>query len=154
MKFQKLLYFLQNVGRDPSSLMQEDYLTGLKNRRFLLHYLKYALDWDNISDHPVSLLLVDIDYFKRINEQYGSGVGDQVLVHVAGMLKQISGKNGIPVLNAGDEFMVIMPNMKKQSALVSGFGTGNARCRKSLFFIRRRHPDSDYLKYRGRHRAG
>lgn len=118
MKFQKLLYFLQNVGRDPSSLMQEDYLTGLKNRRFLLHYLKYAVNWDTIADHPLSLLTVDIDYFKRINEQYGSSVGDQALVHVAGILKQVSGKSGIPVLSAGDEFMVLMPGMKKQGALV------------------------------------
>ena len=52
MKFQKLLYFLQNVGRDPSSLMQEDYLTGLKNRRFLLHYLKYAVNWRNSGRIP------------------------------------------------------------------------------------------------------
>ncbi|MFZ2920168.1 MAG: diguanylate cyclase [Desulfosalsimonadaceae bacterium] len=118
MKFQKLLYFLQNVGRDPSSLMQEDYLTGLKNRRFLLHYLKYAVNWDSIAESPVSLLVVDIDYFKRINEQYGSGVGDQALVHVAGILKQVSGKTGIPILSAGDEFMVLLPGMKKQGALI------------------------------------
>ncbi|MDO9264185.1 MAG: GGDEF domain-containing protein, partial [Desulfosalsimonadaceae bacterium] len=118
MKFQKLLYFLQNVGRDPSSLMQEDYLTGLKNRRFLLHYLKYAVNWDSIAENPVSLLVVDIDYFKRINEQYGSGVGDQALVHVAGILKQVSGKDGIPVLSGGDEFMVLLPAMKKQNALI------------------------------------
>jgi len=118
MKFQKLLYFLQNVGRDPSSLMQEDYLTGLKNRRFLLHYLKYAVNWDSIAHRPVSLLVVDIDYFKRINEQYGSSVGDQALVHVADILKQSSGKNAIPVLSAGDEFMILMPGANKPSALI------------------------------------
>jgi diguanylate cyclase (GGDEF)-like protein len=63
MKYQKLLYFLQNVGRDPSSLMMEDYLTGLKNRRYLLHYLKKEIDWGALDAQPVSLLLVDIDYF-------------------------------------------------------------------------------------------
>ncbi|MFZ2631121.1 MAG: diguanylate cyclase, partial [Desulfosalsimonadaceae bacterium] len=52
-------------------------------------------NWDSIAENPVSLLVVDIDYFKRINEQYGSGVGDQALVHVAGILKQVSGKTGI-----------------------------------------------------------
>ncbi len=118
MKYQKLLYFLQNVGRDPSSLMLEDYLTGLKNRRYLLQYLKKNVDWDALDVQPVSLLLVDIDYFKRINDQYGSSVGDQVLVHVAKILKKVSGKKGIPILNAGDEFMLLLPNIKKHNALI------------------------------------
>ncbi|PIP38678.1 MAG: hypothetical protein COX19_11405, partial [Desulfobacterales bacterium CG23_combo_of_CG06-09_8_20_14_all_51_8] len=118
MKYQKLLYFLQNVGRDPSSLMLEDYLTGLKNRRYLLHYLKNNIDWATIDDHPVSLLSVDIDFFKRINDQYGASVGDQVLVHVAKILKQVSGNKGIPVLNAGDEFKLILPDIKKHNALM------------------------------------
>ncbi|MBC2715221.1 MAG: diguanylate cyclase [Desulfobacteraceae bacterium] len=118
MKYQKLLYFLQNVGRDPSSLMLEDYLTGLKNRRYFLQYLKKNVDWNALDTYPVSLLMVDIDYFKRINDQYGSGVGDQVLVHVAKILKKISGKRGIPVLYAGDEFMFLFPNIKKHNALI------------------------------------
>jgi len=118
MKYQKLLYFLQNVGRDPSSLMLEDYLTGLKNRRYLLQYLKKNVDWNALDTHPVSLLMVDIDYFKRINDQYGSGVGDQVLVYVAKILKKISGKRGIPVLYAGDKFMFLLPNTKKHNALI------------------------------------
>lgn len=118
MKFQRLLYFLQNVGKDPSALMAVDYLTGLKNRRFLLHYLKYEMDWEAIDERPVSLLVVDIDYFKRINEQYGSTVGDQALVHVAGLLTQASGKNGIPALSGGDEFMVLLPGVKKPGALI------------------------------------
>ncbi|MDA3896345.1 MAG: diguanylate cyclase [Desulfobacteraceae bacterium] len=120
MKYQKLLYFLQNVGKDPSSLMLEDYLTGLKNRRFLLQYLKKNIDWDTLDKYPVSLLMVDIDYFKRINDQYGSSVGDQVLVHVAKILKKIAGKRGIPVLYAGDEFMLLLPDLKKHNALILG----------------------------------
>jgi len=118
MKYQKLLYFLQNVGKDPSSLMLEDYLTGLKNRRFLLQYLKKNVEWDSLESHPVSLLMVDVDYFKRINDQYGSSVGDQVLVHVAKVLKKVAGKRGIPVLNAGDEFMLLLPDIKKHNALI------------------------------------
>ena len=118
MKYQKLLYFLQNVGRDPSSLMLEDYLTGLKNRRYLFQYFKKNIDWNALDAHPVSLLMVEIDYFKRVNDQYGSGVGDQVLVHVAKVLKKLSGKKGIPILNAGDEFMLLLPNIKKHNALI------------------------------------
>jgi diguanylate cyclase (GGDEF)-like protein len=120
MKYQKLLYFLQNVGRDPSVLMQEDYLTGLKNRRFLLHYLKYAVDWDNLENHPVSLLKIDIDYFRRINEQYGHTVGDQALSYLAEVLKKTAGNKGTPILYAGDEFMLLLPKVKKHNALIAG----------------------------------
>lgn len=118
MKYQKLLYFLQNVGRDPASLMVEDYLTGLKNRRYLLQFLKKNIDWQALDKRPVSLLIVDIDHFKRINDQYGSGVGDQVLVHVAKQLHSVAGKKGIPVLYAGDEFMLLLPDIKKHIALI------------------------------------
>ena len=117
MKYQKLLYFLQNVGKDPSGLMFEDYLTGLNNRRFLLHYLKHNIDWGAIDDKPVSLVMIDIDFFKRINSQYGSTVGDQVLTHIAGILKDISREKGIPVLYAGDEFMVLLPGRNKRATV-------------------------------------
>jgi diguanylate cyclase (GGDEF)-like protein len=117
MKYQKLLYFLQNFGKDPSGLMFEDYLTGLNNRRFLLHYLKHNIDWGALDDKPVSLVMIDIDFFKRINASYGSTVGDQVLAHVAGLLKDICQEKGIPILYAGDEFMVLLPGRSKQGAV-------------------------------------
>ena len=120
MRFQKLLYFLQNVGRDPSSLIIEDYLTGLKNRRYFHQYLKSEIAWDSLEKHPVSLLMVDIDYFKRINEQYGHIVGDEVLIYITEILKKISGKKGIPILYAGDKFMLVMPGIKKHNALIAG----------------------------------
>jgi diguanylate cyclase (GGDEF)-like protein len=117
MKYQKLLYFLQNVGKDPSALMFEDYLTGLNNRRFLLHYLKHNIDWSGLEAQPVSLVMIDIDFFKRVNTQYGSAVGDQVMVHVAGILKDITREKGIPILYAGDEFMILLPGRNKQAAV-------------------------------------
>jgi diguanylate cyclase (GGDEF)-like protein len=117
MKYQKLLYFLQNVGKDPSALMFEDYLTGLNNRRFLLHYLKHNIDWSVLEQQPVSLVMIDIDFFKRINTQYGSTIGDQALAHVAGILKDVSLEKGLPILYAGDEFMLLLPGKNKQAAL-------------------------------------
>jgi diguanylate cyclase (GGDEF)-like protein len=117
MKYQKLLYFLQNVGKDPSALMFEDYLTGLNNRRFLLHYLKHNIDWSVLEQQPVSLVMIDIDFFKRINTQYGSTIGDQALAHVAGILKDVTREKGLPILYAGDEFMVLLPGRNKQAAL-------------------------------------
>jgi len=68
MEHKDLLYFLQHVGTDPSRLIFEDELTGIYNRRFLLNYLKYKVSWDSLESRPVSLLMIDLDYFKEIND--------------------------------------------------------------------------------------
>ncbi|NOY70686.1 MAG: diguanylate cyclase [Deltaproteobacteria bacterium] len=120
MKYQKLLNFLQNVGKDPSVLIFEDELTGLNNRRFLLNYLKTGVNWENTDKTPFSIVMMDIDYFKRINDLYGHDIGDQALVHVAEILKKISAGNGIPIRFAGDEFLILLPGKNKAEALSIG----------------------------------
>jgi len=116
MKYQKFFHFLQNVGKDPSAIFFEDELTRLKNRRFLLNYFKNDIDWQGLQG-PVSLLLIDIDYFKRLSEQYGNEAGDQALVHVSGILKDTAKEDGIPVRYAGDEFILLLPDTPKPHAL-------------------------------------
>ncbi len=105
------------MGRDPSALIFEDYLTGLNNRRFLLHYLKHNIDWNHLDQQPVSLMMVDIDHFKRINTQYGHAVGDQVLIHIAGIIKSVSREKAIPGLYAGDVFLLLLPGKTKENAV-------------------------------------
>lgn len=116
MKYQKFLYFLQNVGKDPSALIFEDELTGLNNRRYLLHYFQTGIDWKALDLHPVCLLMINIDYFKRINEQYGHNTGDQVLVHAARMLRSHAPKDALCVRYAGDNFLLVLPGRKKEDA--------------------------------------
>jgi len=120
MKYQKLLYFLQNAGKDPSVLIFEDELTGLHNRRFFLNYIKTGVNWKNTDRSPFSLIMMDIDYFKRVNDLYGHDIGDQVLIHVAKILKKISSGHGIPVRYAGDEFVLLLPDKNKAAALSIG----------------------------------
>jgi len=116
MKYQKFFHFLQNVGKDPSAIFFEDELTRLKNRRFLLNYFKNDIDWQRLH-RPFSLLLIDIDYFKRLNEQYGDEAGDQALVHVSTILRDTAGEDGIPIRYAGDEFILLLPDTPKQDAV-------------------------------------
>ena len=79
MQYGELIDFLQHVGKDPSRLIFEDELTGIHNRRFLLSYLEHKVAWDSKEDFPLSLLLIDLDRFKQINDTYGHEAGDQVL---------------------------------------------------------------------------
>jgi diguanylate cyclase (GGDEF)-like protein len=120
MEHKDLLYFLQHVGTDPSRLIFEDDLTGIYNRRFLLNYLQHKVSWDSLESRTVSLLMMDLDYFKEINDTYGHGVGDKALIWVAGLVKKLSGDKGLAIRYGGDEFMILLPGADKESALKVG----------------------------------
>lgn len=120
MKYKELLDFLQNTGKDPSRLIFEDELTGIFNRRFLLNYFLYKVPWDASKDHPLSLIMMDLDHLKQINDTYGHTVGDQTLVWVAGHLREVAGEENLAIRYAGDEFMILLPNSEKQAAVKMG----------------------------------
>ena len=115
-----LQYFLQHIGTDPSRLIFEDELTSIYNRRFLLNYFEHKLDWDALETDPVSLLMLDVDRFKQINDTHGHDVGDQALIWVAELMKKAAGEDGIAVRYAGDEFIILMPGAPKEKALKVG----------------------------------
>ena len=75
MQYGELIDFLQHVGKDPSRLIFEDELTGIHNRRFLLSYLEHKVHWDTKEEFPLSLLIVDLDRFKNINDTHGHEAG-------------------------------------------------------------------------------
>lgn len=120
MEYQDLLYFLEHVNTDPSRLIFEDELSGIYNRRFLRRYLQHKIQWDSLEREPVSLLMMDVDSLKQINDTYGHSVGDQALIWVANLIKEVAGVNGLAVRYGGDEFIVLMPGADKRAALVVG----------------------------------
>ncbi len=120
MKYEDLINSLQQVGKDPSRLIFEDELTGIHNRRFLLNYFEYKVSWDTMKDNPLSLLMMDIDHFKKFNDLRGHHCGDQALTHIARLLKEVAGERSMPIRYAGDEFMILMPKDDKGSALEVG----------------------------------
>jgi diguanylate cyclase (GGDEF)-like protein len=117
MQYGELIDFLQNVGKDPSRLIFEDELTGLHNRRFLLSYFEHKVHWDQDEHFPLSLLILDVDHFKDINDTYGHDAGDEALVFVAGLLRELAGPNAYPVRFGGDEFIVLLPRTELSKAV-------------------------------------
>ena len=112
----ELVGFLEHVGKDPSRLVFEDELTGIHNRRFLRSYLKHKVRWDSDKDFPLSLLMIDLDKFKEINDTHGHDTGDQVLTYMAALLKDVVGDRGIPIRFGGDEFVLLLPKAKRSDA--------------------------------------
>lgn len=94
-----------------------DPLTGLYNRRFLFAQLPRELARAEREGYPTSLALVDIDRFKEVNDQYGHGEGDMVLISLANLLKSMVRQGDILCRYGGDEFIIVMYNTSAPTAL-------------------------------------
>lgn len=95
-----------------------DSLTGLHNRRFFDEHYKIALGQAIRQKHPLSIFMVDIDYFKQYNDYYGHPAGDKILIKVAATLKaQISRSSDMLARYGGEEFVLVLPNMTEEHGL-------------------------------------
>lgn len=92
-----------------------DQLTGLYNRRYLYHVLEEMMNDDN-EDVVFSLLMMDLNNFKKVNDIYGHIDGDEVLQKFGGVLKDASRKRDVPIRYGGDEFVLILPGTDLKDA--------------------------------------
>lgn len=85
-----------------------DQLTGLPNRTLLMDRLNQALSLSNRSSRAVSLLFIDLDGFKPVNDTYGHGIGDRLLKEVAERLESCLREGDTAARLGGDEFVVVL----------------------------------------------
>ncbi|HLY23741.1 MAG TPA: sensor domain-containing diguanylate cyclase [bacterium] len=93
-----------------------DGLTGLANRRTLRRALERELARSRRSGHPVSVVFVEIDAFKKINDQFGHLHGDEVLRAVAAVLRGSCREMDLAARFGGDEFVLLLPEAGKRNA--------------------------------------
>ena len=92
-------------------LAQTDALTGVANRRAFDHRLRLDLAAITRNDQPLSLLLLDVDYFKLYNDCHGHPAGDAVLAAIGAVLKESAGRpTDFSARIGGEEFAILMPN--------------------------------------------
>jgi len=103
---------------DVSELIYRDELTNLYNRRYMREFLAREIAWDDESAGPVSVLMIDVDHFKEINDHHGHLVGDAVLVHVAQVLRSSFRGSYLVIRYAGDEFIAILPGTDNPTAVM------------------------------------
>lgn len=87
-----------------------DELTGIHNRRFFFPESQAALSTAVRHDHDYAVMMVDLDHFKRINDEYGHDMGDKVLQVTAALLKGQTREGDIVARFGGEEFVLALPN--------------------------------------------
>jgi two-component system chemotaxis response regulator CheY len=96
-----------------------DPLTGLLNRRQLDLRLEETVALAHRHGRPVSLLLADIDHFKRVNDSYGHAAGDQVLCEVATRIRSACRISDVVARYGGEEFVVVLPETDGAGAVAA-----------------------------------
>ena len=99
-------------------LARHDELTGLFNRRELLERLGQEMIRAHRYGNRLSLLMIDLDHFKRVNDTYGHIMGDLVLSTVAGIIRKVTRDSDIPGRLGGEEFCVVIPETGLEDARV------------------------------------
>ncbi len=95
-----------------------DAMTGLYNYRFLISYLDQQVNVAERANTPLSVLMLDLDHFKAINDSFGHPVGDRVLRAVAAQMLDTIRKSDLAARYGGEEFVVVMSNTSSEDAAV------------------------------------
>lgn len=109
--------FFREKVIEADGLVNLDGLTGLYNHRYFQETLANELLKSQRFDHAVSLLLVDVDHFKKINDRYGHPQGDTVLREISQILRKTIRAYDAPARYGGEEFAVVLPHADQGQAL-------------------------------------
>ena len=90
-----------------------DILTGLPNRSYFMEFLKAAIESSKRYGHMVCIMMLDLDGFKEVNDKFGHDVGDRALVRAAERLRRSVRRSDILSRMGGDEFLVLVPILKR-----------------------------------------
>ncbi|WP_235425692.1 GGDEF domain-containing protein [Cellvibrio mixtus] len=96
----------------------QDALTQLGNRRAMNEEMRMSIDDFARTESPVTLIVLDLDFFKMVNDKYGHSVGDEVLVDLAGLLNKRVRKTDRVFRFGGEEFVVLARNTGLEDAVV------------------------------------
>ncbi len=108
---------LQKAKHSLQKAAETDSLTGLNNRRVFMRRLSEEAERVRRHGSQLSVLLFDLDHFKKVNDSYGHDVGDRVLQKVAEVSQQVKRITDVVARTGGEEFALLLPETDKEGAL-------------------------------------
>ena len=113
-------------------LAHTDVLTGLFNRRYMIEQLGRHMELYKRYHHPFSILMLDLDNLKAVNDTFGHGAGDVALRHIATVMSVNVRDVDICCRYGGDEFIILMPETEKNVVDVVGDRIGESLSKTKL----------------------
>ncbi|MDZ7790702.1 MAG: diguanylate cyclase [Xanthomonadales bacterium] len=111
-----LLVLFREKQVELADLAEQDPLTGLFNRLSLEHIAEREMQRSLEQRAPLSLLLIDLDHFKEINDRFGHQAGDRVLCRAAALIEEVIRDSDFAFRYGGEEFMVLLPGADSDQA--------------------------------------
>ncbi len=115
---QRYIAELAVANRRLELMANTDVLTGLSNRRYSLNRLEQEWATAHRTHRPLSVLMLDLDHFKSVNDSLGHDAGDLVLIHAAKIMRACTRPSDTPCRLGGEEFLIIAPNTGAKEALL------------------------------------
>lgn len=116
LKLRHLTRNLQIANEELTEMAMTDSLTGAFNRRHFMQAAQSELKRLHRHEHPACTIMLDIDNFKNINDQFGHDMGDRVLLQTSNLCKSLLRVNGIFGRLGGEEFAVLLPETELEEA--------------------------------------
>ncbi|WP_434686223.1 GGDEF domain-containing protein [Pseudanabaena minima] len=105
-----IMMVCQRLFYDLKVAANTDVLTRLLNRRAMMHQLEIVMNQFYRSDRQFAIILIDVDFFKRVNDVYGHDAGDIVLMHLAQILQTKMRQIDSASRWGGEEFLILLPD--------------------------------------------
>ena len=109
---------LRDANKKLLEISNIDYLTNIPNRRYFFEACSKSFYLAKREEKNLSIICIDIDYFKKINDTYGHNIGDEILKLLANTMAKIVRKSDILARTGGEEFTILLNNMNGRNAFV------------------------------------